>query len=44
MQQCVSRKERIEQSFEQDVNLASEIEVSDCVPTLINGAYVNYTS
>jgi 2-phosphosulfolactate phosphatase len=42
MKQCGSGKELIERGFEQDVNLASEIAVSDCVPTLINGAYANY--
>lgn len=42
IEQCGSGQELIERGFEQDVDLASEIEVSDCVPTLVNGAYVNY--
>lgn len=41
MKQCRSGKELIKRGFEQDVDLASEIEVSDCVPTLIDGAYAN---
>lgn len=44
MKQCGSGKELIERGFEQDVDLASEIDVSDCVPTLINGSYVNHAS
>jgi 2-phosphosulfolactate phosphatase len=42
MKQCGSGKELIERGFEQDVDLASEIEVSDCIPTLIDGAYANH--
>jgi 2-phosphosulfolactate phosphatase len=42
MKQCGSGKELIERGFEQDVDLASEIEVSDCVSTLINGSYMNH--
>ena len=41
MKQCGSGQELIERGFEQDVDLASEINVSDCVPTLVNGAYIN---
>lgn len=38
--QCSSGKELIERGFEQDVDLAAQIDISDCVPTLIDGAYV----
>lgn len=39
MKQCSSGQELIERGFEQDVDLASEIDISDCVPTLVGGAY-----
>ena len=42
IKQCGSGQELIERGFEQDVELASDIDVSDCVPTLVNGAYVNH--
>lgn len=42
LKQCGSGKELIERDFEQDVDLASEIDVSDCVPTLIGGSYTNH--
>jgi 2-phosphosulfolactate phosphatase len=42
IKQCGSGQELIERGFEQDVDLASEINVSDCVPTLVNGAYENH--
>jgi 2-phosphosulfolactate phosphatase len=42
IKQCVSGQELIERGFEQDVDLASEMNVSDCVPTLVNGAYANH--
>lgn len=42
IKQCGSGQELIERGFEQDVDLASEMNVSDCVPTLVDGAYVNY--
>jgi 2-phosphosulfolactate phosphatase len=41
IEQCGSGQELIERGFKQDVDLASKIDVSDCVPTLVNGAYVN---
>lgn len=41
IKQCGSGQELIERGFEQDVDLASEIDVSNCVPTLVNGAYTN---
>ena len=37
---CGSGKELIERGFERDVVLASELDVSACVPVLVNGAYV----
>jgi 2-phosphosulfolactate phosphatase len=39
IKQSVSGQELVERGFEQDVDLASEMNVSDCVPTLVNGAY-----
>ena len=42
MKQCGSGKELIDLGFEQDVDLATELDVSDCVPTLIDGAYTNH--
>lgn len=38
--QCSSGKELIERGYKQDVILAAELNVSDCVPTLENGAYI----
>jgi 2-phosphosulfolactate phosphatase len=40
MQQCGSGQELIERGFEQDVELAATLNVSDCVPILLAGAYV----
>ena len=42
IKQCGSGQELIERGFEQDVDLASEMNVSDCVPMLVNGAYANH--
>jgi 2-phosphosulfolactate phosphatase len=39
--QCSSSKELIDRGFEEDIDLAAQIDISDCVPTLINGAYVD---
>ena len=44
LKQCVSGRELIELGFEQDVELAAEVNVSDCVPTLVNKSYVNHSS
>jgi 2-phosphosulfolactate phosphatase len=41
LKQCGSGKELIERGFEQDVDLASAMDVSNCIPVLVNGAYVN---
>ena len=38
---CGSGQELIEQGLEQDVALALQLNVSDCVPTLMEGAYIN---
>jgi 2-phosphosulfolactate phosphatase len=39
IKKCSSGKELIERGFEEDVNLACELNVSDCVPVLTNGRY-----
>jgi 2-phosphosulfolactate phosphatase len=41
IKQCGSGRELIERGFKQDIDLALKINVSDCVPTLLDGAYVN---
>ena len=41
IEQCGSGQELITQGFEQDVCLALQLNVSDCVPTLTEGAYIN---
>ena len=41
LKQCGSGKELIARGFEEDVVLASALNVGACVPTLINGAYVH---
>lgn len=43
IRQCSSGQELIERGFEQDVDLASEMNVSNCVPTLVDGAYANHS-
>lgn len=37
---CGSGQELIDRGFPQDVDLASEFDVSHCVPTLVDGAYL----
>ncbi|MGV2827765.1 2-phosphosulfolactate phosphatase [Myxosarcina sp. GI1(2024)] len=44
IKQCGSGKELIELGFEEDVRLATELNVSNCVPTLVNRAYINLAS
>jgi 2-phosphosulfolactate phosphatase len=44
LKQCGSGRELIELGFEHDIELAAEVNVSDCVPTLVNKFYVNYAS
>lgn len=39
LQGCISGKELIARGFAQDVTLASQLNVSDCAPRLIDGAY-----
>jgi 2-phosphosulfolactate phosphatase len=41
IKQCSSGKELIERQFAQDIELACEINISDCVPILTDGAYIN---
>jgi 2-phosphosulfolactate phosphatase len=41
IKQCGSGQELIERGFGQDVDLASEVDVSSCIPLLLNGAYIN---
>jgi 2-phosphosulfolactate phosphatase len=41
IRQCGSGQELIARGFEEDVVLASALDVSACVPTLVNGAYVH---
>jgi 2-phosphosulfolactate phosphatase len=41
LRQCGSGRELIERGFEQDLEPASETDVSGCAPILINNAYVN---
>lgn len=38
---CGSGQELIALGFEQDVDLALQLDVSDCVPTLVDGSYIN---
>ena len=38
--QCGSGKELIERGYKEDVSLAAELNLSDCVPTRVNGAYM----
>ena len=42
LSQCSSGKELIEAGFSQDINLAAELDCSQTVPILINGAYQAY--
>ena len=41
LKQCGSSRELINRGFIQDVDLAAELNVSNCVPTLIDGAYIS---
>jgi 2-phosphosulfolactate phosphatase len=41
LRQCGSARELIERGFEQDVEIASEFDVSECAPTLVDKAYIN---
>jgi 2-phosphosulfolactate phosphatase len=40
LRQCGSGKELIERGFEDNVALASALNVSNCAPRLVNGAYI----
>jgi len=41
LRHCGSGRELLERGFDRDVKLASELDVSDCVPTLVNDAYLH---
>ena len=41
LKKCSSGKDLIERDFDSDVELAAEINVSDCVPVFTDNAYVN---
>ncbi|MBD2089131.1 2-phosphosulfolactate phosphatase [Microcoleus sp. FACHB-1515] len=41
LKQCGSGQELIARGFASDVELATQLDVSDCVPMLVDGAYVN---
>lgn len=43
LKQCGSGRELIERGFEQDVEIASELDVSGCASTLVDNAYLNLT-
>ncbi len=40
LKHCGSGIELIEKGFEQDVDIATELNISDCVPTLVDKAYI----
>jgi 2-phosphosulfolactate phosphatase len=41
LKRCSSGRELIEWGFELDVEIASELNVSECTPTLVDNAYIN---
>jgi 2-phosphosulfolactate phosphatase len=41
IKQCGSGQELIERGFGRDVDLALEVDVSHCIPTLLNGTYID---
>jgi 2-phosphosulfolactate phosphatase len=41
LKRCGSGRELIERGFELDVEIASELNVSECAPTLVDNAYIN---
>jgi 2-phosphosulfolactate phosphatase len=43
LKQCSSGKELIERGYAQDVELAAQLDSSDCVPVLQQGAFVQWT-
>jgi 2-phosphosulfolactate phosphatase len=43
LKKCGSGRELIARGFEQDVEIASELDVSGCAPTLADNAYLNRT-
>jgi len=43
LKQCGSGIELIERRFEREVEIASELDISECAPTLVDGADLNQT-
>lgn len=41
LKDCGSGQELIQRGFKQDVELAAELNISDCVLTLMDRAYIN---
>jgi 2-phosphosulfolactate phosphatase len=41
LKSCASGKELLEKGYEKDVDLSAALEVDDCVPLLVDGAYLN---
>ena len=41
LKECGSGRELIDKGFERDVEIASELDISECAPTLVDGAYIN---
>jgi 2-phosphosulfolactate phosphatase len=42
LKECGSGRELIEKEFERDAEIASELDISECAPTLVDGAYINH--
>jgi 2-phosphosulfolactate phosphatase len=42
LKQCSSGRELLERGFAQDIDIAAELNVSDCVPLLVEGVYQRY--
>lgn len=42
LKHCGSGKELIGKGFESDVDFAAELDVSDCIPTLVDRAYIDH--
>jgi 2-phosphosulfolactate phosphatase len=43
IEHCGSGRELVERGFKQDVVVAAQLNVSECIPTLINGVYKNHS-
>jgi 2-phosphosulfolactate phosphatase len=44
LKQCGSGRELIERGFERDVEIASDLDASECAPTLVDNAYINQST